>query len=235
MTGDERGGRGLARYMELVRLRPELFANPPHGGFRILLTRDEIAAAEAEAAARLDERGLPREWSRVGIAFEDEYFLLLRDAVTFPDGRRGTYIRAVGHGGGPAGVAILPVHESKVLLVRHFRHATRSPHLEIPRGFWVEGLTGPAVARKELEEELAIAECRLTSLGRIHSDTGLTSHMVELFAATVATPGRANLAEAIEEVVPVGVAELERLIRDDEITDSFTVAAYARAKLHGIL
>ncbi|HEV2756252.1 MAG TPA: NUDIX hydrolase [Actinomycetota bacterium] len=225
----------FARYAKLASERPELFANPAGSAFRILLDAEEIAAAEGAEADRLAGRGLPREWARVGVVYEDEYVLLLRDAVAFPDGHRGTYIRFVGRDDAPSGVAVLPLHAGKVLLVRHFRHATRSSHLEIPRGFWVDGLSGTDIARRELEEEAGIAGCTLVPLGPVHVNTGLTAETLELYAALVEDGGRPSEDQAITEVVAVGVDELEELIRDGEVTDSFTVAAYARAKLRGVL
>ncbi|HEX2195970.1 MAG TPA: NUDIX domain-containing protein, partial [Actinomycetota bacterium] len=150
MTPESGGRAELARYRELVLQRPELFVNPADGGFTILLDEQSIGAAE-EAA--------PGSSHGVGVVYEDEYVVLLRDAVAFPDGRLGTYIRMVGPRAEPTGVAVLPIHDQKVVLVRHFRHATRSRHWEIPRGFWIEGLTGEQVARQELEEELGISRC----------------------------------------------------------------------------
>jgi len=35
--------------------------------------------------------------------------------------------------------------------------------------------------------------------------------------------------------LPTPVSEFERMIRDNEIADGFTLAAYARAKLRGLL
>jgi hypothetical protein len=43
--------------------------------------------------------------------------------------------------------------------------------------------------------------------------------------------GAAEACEAIAKVMAVAVAGGERLIRDGRITDGFTLAAYARAKV----
>lgn len=224
----------FARYAELVSETPALFTNPPGSEVRILLGEEDRLAAEASEAARLDAEGRPREWSRVGVVYEDEYVLLLRDAVAFPDGRLGTYIRFVRRSNEPAGVAVLPLRGESVLLLRHFRHATRRAHLEIPRGFWIDGLTAEKIARRELQEETGLQASAMTSLGLVHTNTGLSADTVELFVAKVDGAGRAETSEGIVELVPVEVAALERLIADGEISDSFTLAAYARARLRGI-
>src|SRR5262245_7859033 len=105
--------------MDLVRSRPELFANPPDAAFEILLDEDEIRQAEAQMEERLTSSGRSAEWARVGIAFRDQYLVLLRDAVRFSDGSLGTYIRFVDQYPGILGVVTLPVWRSQVLLIRH--------------------------------------------------------------------------------------------------------------------
>lgn len=231
MTAERTAPADLARYRELVSQRPELFANPSKGGFRILLEEESMHAAEDTAA----ESSVPGASRRVGVVYEDEYVVLLRDAVAFPDGRLGTYIRMVGHRAEPTGVGVLPIHDRKVVLVRHFRHATRSHHWEIPRGFWVDGLTGAQIARQELEEELGISRCDLAALGIVHTNTGLTSESLELFAASVDSAGTPNRGQAIEDVAAVSVPDLQEMIRRGLVTDAFALAAYARAAVLGLL
>jgi len=176
-----------------------------------------------------------REWSQVGIAFRDQYLLLLRDAVRFPDGTVGTYIRFVDPRDGVPGVIVLPIYQGQILLLRHFRHATRSWHLEIPRGFGWQGLTSEESASRELEEEIGATPSRLVSLGQTYPNTGMTSECDELFYAEVESYGNAEAQEAIIEILPTSLPEFERMLRENEITDGFTLAAYARAKLKGLL
>ncbi|HEX2196278.1 MAG TPA: NUDIX hydrolase, partial [Actinomycetota bacterium] len=101
-------------------------------------------------------------------------------------------------------------------------------------GFWIEGLTGEQVARQELEEELGISRCDLAPLGIVHTNTGLTSESLELFAASVDSPGIPNQGEPIDDVVTIAVPELEDMIRRGAVTDAFTLAAYARAAALGL-
>src|SRR5579885_381339 len=143
----------LADYFALVEARPELFQNPPGGGYVILLDEKDIGEAETQMAERLKSVGKPIEWARVGIAYQDQYLLLLRDAVRYPDGSLGTYIRSVDQYPGMVGVVILPMYKGQVLLIRHFRHATRTWHLELPRGFG-QSLKTEDDARRELYEEI---------------------------------------------------------------------------------
>lgn len=225
----------LDDYLAFAKSHPDLFVNPPHGGFEILLDEGEIREVEAQTAQRLAKKGLPRKWAEVGIAYRDQYLFVLRDAVRFPGGFLGSYIRIVGDEDKTPGVVVLPHYKEKVLLLRHFRHATRTWHLELPRGFGMKGLSSEEMALKELQEEIGGTASRLLSLGQIHPDTGMTSECDELFFAEVESYSDAEVFEGIIEILPTAVPELEHLIRENEITDGFTIAAYMRAKLGGLL
>ncbi len=223
------------RYYDLVRDHPELFANPAGAAITIVLDPAEIATIEAEMAERLRARGMPAEWAQVGIAYEDQYLMLLRDAVRFPDGSPGTYIRAVNPYGDVPGVVVLPVYRGGVIMVRHFRHAMRSWHLELPRGFGAPGATAEENARRELAEEIGATPTRLIALGRVYPDTGAGADRAELFYAEIEGYGDPEVEEGISDLVTLSPSEFERLIREGEISDGYTLAAYARAKAARIL
>ena len=106
--------------------------NPSEEGIVILLNEDEIRKAETSVARRLEAQGLPAEWARVGTAFRDQRIFLLRDAVRFPGNTLSTYSRLISEEDDPHGIIILPVYQQQILLIRHFRHAIRTWHLEIP-------------------------------------------------------------------------------------------------------
>ncbi len=225
----------LAEYLAFARAHPERFVNPPEGGFMILLGRDEIREVEAQMAQKLQAKRLPSEWAQVGIVYQDQYGMILRDAVRFPGGALGTYIRFIGNvDSGPSAI-VLPLYHGQVLLVRRFRHATRTWHLEIPIGIGVKGLSGEENARRELVEELGATISRLVPFGTMEEGPGLTESPAELFFAQVESYGEINTHEGITEVLQVAVPEFERMMRDSEITDSFTIIAYLRAKLQGLL
>src|ERR1700738_5040750 len=87
----------LAEYLAFAKAHPERFVNPSEGGFTILLGEDEIREVETFMAQKLQVKGLPTQWSRVGIVYQDQYGMILRDAVRFPGGAPGTYIRFIGN------------------------------------------------------------------------------------------------------------------------------------------
>src|SRR6266498_2317200 len=79
----------LEEYLTFAKSHPKLFTNPPEGSFTILLEEEEIRRVEQFMGEKLKTKGLPSEWAHVGIAYRDQYVLLLRDAVRFADGSLG--------------------------------------------------------------------------------------------------------------------------------------------------
>jgi len=223
-----------ADYRELVASRPELFSNPPGAAFEILLDEDEIKQAETVMETTLADAGGSPEWARVGVAFRDQYVMIVRDAVRYVDGSLGTYIRMVDLYPGVVGVAILPICRDEVLLIRHFRHATRTWHLEIPRGFGMSADSAVS-ARNELREELGGEAVDLESLGDMYPDAGASRSRVALFLARLETYGAPEAREGITEIRSIPVADFERMIADGVLDDAFALAVYARAKARGLL
>ncbi|MET9928647.1 MULTISPECIES: NUDIX hydrolase [unclassified Streptomyces] len=202
------------RYERLRAERPELFRNEPDG-IDILTEPDAVAAAG-------------------GVLYEDQYLMLVRDPVRFPGGEEGTYIRSMSPYREP-GCVVLPLLDGGVVLVEHFRHATRSWHWEVPRGFGTAGLSDEENAAKELWEEIGAVPREVVALGVVHPDTGMTAEAVRLFAVRIASTGDLDRAEGIRRCVTVPFAEAEAMVADGRITDGFTVAALMRARLAGLV
>jgi len=187
---------------------------------------------ERSMEQRLKKARLPKKWAEVGIVFQDQYSILLRDAVQFPDGSFGTYIRSASEA---QGVVMLPRYQDHILVLRHFRHATRAWHIEIPRGFGILGVSAEESARQELKEEVDASIARIISLGVIHSNTGMSADATQLYYAEIASYGQPDRAEGIAEICAISISDMETMIRDGEITDAFAIAAYTRARLRGLL
>jgi ADP-ribose pyrophosphatase len=185
-------------------------------------------------ADRFAAKGLPRDWARAGVFYEDPYLLVLRDAVIFPGGKPGLYHRAVGKHDGPTGVAILGRYRGDFILVRHFRHPTRAWHLEIPRGAIDPGENPTQMAHVEISEEIGGTIASMTQMGILHGASAFMRHLVVLVFAELSEIGTPALGEGVADIVRVAPAELERLIRDSAVTDSFTVAATYHARLRGL-
>lgn len=232
---NERKASHLERYFELCEQEPELFDNPKGTIVKIVTDPSELRAVEEEQRSRLSKSATPLDWATVGVVFRDQYIEVIRDGVEFPDCTRGTYIRVLNRRRGIAGAAILPILAEKIVLLRHFRHATRSWHLEIPRGFAEATESPEQTAARELTEEVGVPPTSLTRLGDIHPDTGLLNARVAIFAATVESLQVAGKGEGIDNVKIVSVKELEQMIIAGDVTDAFTLAAVSMAHACGAL
>jgi len=222
------------RYHSLLTARPALARNQA-GGITIVTDPAETARIEALMADRFAAQGLPREWARAGLFYEDPYIILLRDAVIFPDGQPGLYHRVIARNDEPTGVAVLGRYDGRIVLVRHFRHPSRAWHLEIPRGA-VDADEDPAhVAHLEISEEIGGTIGSLVRLGLLHGASALMRHAVVLVYAELVSIGTPALGEGIAEILPVTPSELEAMIGSGAVTDSFTIAAMYHARLRGLL
>lgn len=213
MTGLE---AALAAYGEYRDEHPELFVNPPDAAFEIVFDPDVQRSLGA------------------GIMYQDDYYLLLRDAVRFRDGSTGPYIRLI-PAAGQGGAAVLPLVDGSVVLIQHQRHATRSAHWEIPRGFGRIGEPPEETARREIMEELDVPDPELLELGSIHPDTGASNVWTKLYLARLTGLGRIETTEGIDKARQVTPDQLATMVQTGEITDSFTLAAILQARLRGLL
>ncbi|MBU1661746.1 MAG: NUDIX hydrolase, partial [Chloroflexi bacterium] len=161
----------------------------------------------------------------------------IRDLVKFPDGEMGGYIRSVTAASlrGGHGVVVLPEHQGKIMLLHQYRHPTRQWHYEVPRGYGEPSIPADENARLEIEDETGGKIAELVSLGEFFNNTGYESASVALFYAKLASVGEANVNEGIESFVWLTVKELEEWIANEKITDGFTIAAYTKAKLKGLI
>lgn len=224
-------------YSSLVKLHPKLFNNE-NALIKIIEGTNEISKWQEQRRITLQDHGFSQEWADIGIVFDDPSIVILRDLVEFADGYRNGYIRIYNRAfleGGAAGVVVLPEKDGKLLLIQHYRHATRMRHWEIPRGFGESGVDAMTQARVEVKEEINGEVAEMFELGIVYNNTGLEGNPINLFFARMASVGEMEIQEGIENPMWVSVPELETMIADGEITDGFTIAAYTRAKLKGLI
>lgn len=229
-------------YSTIINEHPELFDNKEKQ-FEVILDQNEISSWQNERRALLICKKLPQNWANIGIVLDDPYVIGIRDLVEFSDKTRNGYIRFYGRSyleDGSTGVVVLPELNGKFLIIEHFRHATRSWHWEIPRGFGEAGNNPETQARKELKEEIGVGSCTsLDSLGTYFDNTGIEGDPVNLFLAKIPKnqENKINLEkkEGIRAKKWVTLSDFEKMIANDEINDGFTIAAYSRAKLKGLI
>lgn len=223
-------------YFSLVNSHPHLFDNK-NALLNIVLDQNIISEWEAKKETELKQRQLPLIWAKIGIILDSPYHIIVRDLVQFPGGYVSGYERSIPAASlrGGKGVVVLPVYEGRVMLLHQYRHATRQWHYEVPRGYGEPNIPAIENAHKEVEEETDGKASELVSLGDFHHNTGFESTSVSLFYAKLESVGAAYENQGIESFVWLTAKELEEWIANEKITDGFTIAAYTKAKLKGLI
>ena len=224
-----------AAYDRLIAGNPWLLERADEA-IRIARDPAEVAEIEAAMAEAHKAAGRPLSWAKTGLVYDDPYITILRDAVRFPDGAPGTFFRILTKPYRNAGAVMLPILDGEVVLVRHFRHAVRAWRLEAPRGAADGDDEAKAdVARRELVEEIGASIRRVVPLGRMDVSTSYFQERMHLFLIELDAIGAPDTADGIDGVEVRSVPEVERMIRDGEITDSHFMSAFLHARLRGLL
>jgi ADP-ribose pyrophosphatase len=226
----------LAEYELLRRTRPELFANPAGAAYEIVFDPELQDRAARESADRLRAVGRPGHYADLGVVYEDDFMLLVRDAIWFRSGRLGTYTRLLVAGDKvTGGSAVLARYADRIVLVRCFRHASRNWHWEIPRGFGAAGESREQTARRELEEEIGVRVLDIEPLGPLRMEFGMVGDPPQLFWAEVSEPSFLEQEEGLDDVLLATSADLDRLMTQGLLDDAYTLAAIAYARVRGLL
>lgn len=157
---------------------------------------------------------------------------LRRDDIERRDGSRGTYAVV-----DKANFAlVIPAERDGFHLVEEFRYPIGRRSRAFPQGGFPGGRSGDPreLARRELAEETGLRAGELTLLGFLHCAHGITGQGFHAFLATGLTQ-RPPSREAEEQDMRhfwVTRSRFTQMIRDGEVTDDATVAAFALLLLH---
>lgn len=221
----------LRRYHLLMESSPDLFRRRPEGGIQIVTEPDLMRQAQEAAGKAYREAGIGGEDLRIGVLTEWPFASYVRDAVRFPDGQLGLYLRILATNG----VTLLPILDGKIVLERIFRHPTGAWFLEAPRGGLEAGMTYEEMARHEVREEIGAELLSYHDLGLVHTTSGISPEWIRLAAGHIGPPGEPGRAEGISGTRIVTVEEMEAMILDGRITDASTIVAFTRARLAGLV
>ncbi|MGF1755009.1 NUDIX hydrolase [Vibrio makurazakiensis] len=159
---------------------------------------------------------------------------LVEETIKLPNGKSIEHT-TIHH---PGAAVILPITaNNQVILINQFRPSLGKWLLELPAGTMEHGEIPLECAARELEEETGYSADELFSLGQVTPLAGFCDEIQYLFVAkglTLTSRYQCDEDEIIE-VIEVSVEELENKIKNDQITDTKTIACLSKAKLCGYL
>ena len=161
--------------------------------------------------------------------FEGEILKVFLDEVVMPDGKVHER-EVVKHQGA---VAIIPVTNRKVVLVKQYRHPIKEALLEIPAGKLDPGEKPLDCAMRELEEETGYKTKKLIKLADFHTTPGYSNELLHLYFAGELEKGEQKPEGGEEldlEVVNVGLNETFAMIASGEIKDAKTIIGLCLAE-----
>jgi 8-oxo-dGTP pyrophosphatase MutT (NUDIX family) len=166
------------------------------------------------------------------LLYKNRWISLREDRIRLPDGSSGIYTVV----DKPTAALIIPMENDGFHLIEQFRYPLGRRSWEFPQGTWPDERTTPAeeLAHAELTEETGLRAGTMRRLGRLALAPGLTSQECEAFLATDLTagpPAREHTEQGMAQRW-FGRAEVEQMIREGEISDSPTIAAYTLLRLN---
>ena len=118
--------------------------------------------------------------------------------------------------------------EDEIVLVRQYRHGTRSETLEIPGGGVERGEEPLEAAKRELREETGYASDDWTCLGAVQPNPAIQSNSCHTFLARGATKVGEPEPDAGEDLQAENraISEMEELFRSGAIRHALVHAAF---------
>ena len=155
------------------------------------------------------------------VIYNGTIFQLLSNTVRLPN-QRITTRDIIRH---PGAVALLPIHNSNIILVRQYRYAINQVTLELPAGTLRVGEDPRECAHRELMEETGYSAANLEKLFDCYLAPGYSSERVTMFSATGLSKQRQDLDEdEFIQVERVTLSEAIEMIHRNQIVDTKTIA-----------
>ena len=169
------------------------------------------------------------------IVYENKWMRVREDAIRRRDGSAGIY----GVIEKDDFVVVVPVHaDGAITLVQQYRYPVGARFWEVCQGMWGGPDADPALAAAhELAEETGLVAATLTHAGYLYEGYGTMRQGFHVFLATGLTPGEARPEIEEQDLVSRTFprAEVERMLREGEIKDSVTLAAWGLLALKGLV
>ncbi|BDY26272.1 ADP-ribose pyrophosphatase [Mycolicibacterium mageritense] len=159
--------------------------------------------------------------------YRNNWLTLREDDIRRPDGTEGVYAVI----DKPTYALVIARDGDRFHLVEQFRYPLGLRRWEFPQGTAPDrlDLEPEALAHRELREETGLRASSMQRLGQLDVAAGMSSQRGWVFLATGLSEGEheRELEEQDMHSAWFERAELERMIRDGEITDAQSIAAWA--------
>ncbi len=159
--------------------------------------------------------------------YRNSWFSLREDDIRRPDGSNGVYTVV----DKPTYALVIAQDGDRFHLVEQFRYPLGLRRWEFPQGTGpdLKDLEPTELAARELREETGLRAETMTLIGQLDLAPGLSSQRGRVFHATGISEGEHDREHEEQDMHSAWFsrAEVERMMRDGEITDAQSIAAYA--------
>lgn len=154
--------------------------------------------------------------------FEGKVISLQVDTVQLPNGNTSKR-EIIRH---PGAVAVLAIHNDRMLVVEQYRQALGRTEVEVPAGKLEKGEQPEDAIKRELEEETGYRCDQVTLLNSFYTSPGFADEIIHLYLAEHLEAGELNPDEdEFLEVTEITLEEAYEQIRDGRISDAKTIMA----------
>jgi 8-oxo-dGTP pyrophosphatase MutT (NUDIX family) len=161
------------------------------------------------------------------VAYRNQWITVREDVIRRPDGSDGIYAFV----DRPTFALVIPQDGDRFHLVEQYRYPLGKRSWEFPQGTapGQAEMDGVELAAAELREETGYTAAAMTSLGMIDIAPGLSSQRGQVFVATELTEGEPDREHEEQDMRSAWFsrAEMEQMMRNGELTDAQTLAAWA--------
>jgi len=169
------------------------------------------------------------------VTYENRWMRVREDAIRRRDGSPGIYGVVEKDGF----TLVVPIHDDgSVELVQQYRYPVGERLWEFPMGMWGPRGTDPlVVAAHELREETGLVATHLRQVGTMYEAPGTMNQGAHIVLATGLTRGEAALETEEQDLISRRIPrpEFDRMIRDGEIRDAITMAAWGLLLVKGLV
>ncbi|MTD57516.1 NUDIX hydrolase [Amycolatopsis pithecellobii] len=159
--------------------------------------------------------------------YRNNWMTVREDGIRRPDGSAGIY----GVIDKPQYALIIPLDGDRLQLVEQYRYPLGLRRWEFPQGTAPDlaDVQPSELAARELREETGLIAGKLEDLGLLDVAAGMSSQRGRVFLATDLTEGPHQREHEEQDMRTAWFtrAEFEQMVREGEITDAQSIAAYA--------